>query len=32
MNEREFEHLIETLRDINRNIEKVADQIEKLRD
>ncbi len=36
MNEREYEHVIDTLRDINRNIEhgfeKVAHQIEKLKD
>jgi hypothetical protein len=31
MNEREYERLLEVLRDINHNIEKVAHQIEKLR-
>lgn len=32
MDNREFDRLIEVLRDINRNIEKVAERIEKLRD
>ena len=36
MNEREYDHLLEALRDINRNIEhgfeKVAERIDKLRE
>ena len=32
MDDREFDRLLEVLRDINRNIEKVANRIEKLKD
>ena len=32
MDDREFDKLIEVLRDINRNIEKVSNNIDKLRD